>query len=227
MSPPPSESIVTKPVELTERINKLEKDFELLVDAIEESFSASCVSLEKILKSIKHIPRSLRKDLGTFFQDRGSSILNAQSKETLFFQLSFFWDYLNPGLLEFIVGRFGSEGDIALLKNYLKDLEQFQEHVKLGDYIQVKHAEISTHCQKITAIMGPGWEDKTLQDAIKYKHELAKVLEIQPFLARVQASSSSVAITFCLPHWIKVELKDELKQFLKANNVTKAYLKGM
>ena len=211
---------------LEDRITKLKEDFEDLVDTIEESFIENGVPLTKIQRSIKHIPVSLKRDLGDYFRDETSSILKADSIRSLFIILSYYWDYLNPGLLQFLVGRFGSETDIQLLSDYLEKLEQFRSSVKLGDFVQSRPSfnDISTcRYKKITTVMSQGWKEKTLQDAENFKNELAEECSIQPFLTRIHANRSSIALVFYLPPGFDVKM-EELGSFFKTRNVSKVYL---
>ena len=155
---------------LEDRIAKLKEDFEELVDSTEDSFIDN-VPLRKIQRSIKHIPVSLKRDLGDCFQNEVSKILNTPSVENLFIIMSYYWDYLNPGLLEFLVGRFGSKSDIQLLSVYLEKLFQFRSSVKLRDFVQNRPSfkDISTcRYNKIITIM-EDWEEKTLQEAENFK----------------------------------------------------------
>ena len=211
---------------LEDRIARLNKDFEDLVDTIEESLIENGVPLAKIQRSIKHIPVSLKRDLGDYFRDGASSILKADSIRSLFIVLSYYWDYLNPGLLEFLVGRFGSKSDIQLSSVYLEKLEQFRSSVKLGDFVQSKPSskDISTcRYKKIITIMGKGWEEKTLQEAEDFKNELAEEFSIQPFLTRIHANRSSIALVFYLPPGFEVKM-EELGSFFNTRNVSKFYL---
>ena len=213
---------------LEDRIARLEKDFEELVDLIEESFIDNRVSLIKVQKSIKHIPISLKMDLGEYFQDK---VISIQSMEGLFFFLSKFWDYLNPGLLEFLVGRFGSKSDIQLLSVYLKKLELFRSSVKLGDFVQSRPSfkDINTcRYKKITMVMGQSWKGKTLQDAENFKNELAEECSIQPFLTRIHANRSSIALVFYLPLWFEVKMEElAMGSFFKIRNVSEVNLDGV
>ena len=178
--------------------------------------------LKKVQNSIKHIPVSLKRDLGKCFRKES---LDAESINELFIILSCYWDYLNPGLLEFLVGRFGTNDDVVLLTTYLEKLEQFRSEVKLGEYVEKSgHRDISSsHYKAIVSIMGPGWEDKTLQDAENFKNELAEKSLIQPFLTRIHATRSSIAIVFYVPRWFEVK-KEKLEPFFRKQNVRKVYL---
>ena len=211
---------------LQERIVTLQEDFEELVDSIEESFIENSVSLINIQRSIKHIPVSLKRDLGDYFRNETSDILKADSIRSLFIILSYYWDYLNTGLLEFLVKKFGSDKDNQLLGAYLKKLGQFRCSVKLGEYVQSKHLFVDVsacHYKKIIATMGPGWEENTLQDAENFKIELAEECFVQPLLARIHANRSSVALIFYLPPWFEVRM-DQLEQFFRTKNIHKVHL---
>ena len=202
----------------------MEKDFEELVNSVEESFVDNEISLREVQKSLKHISVSLKRDLGKYFRKES---LEAESIEELFFTLSCYWDYLNPGLLEFLVGRFGSGSDIVLLNTYLTKLEQFRSEVKLGEYVKRRQRNISINGGKIykeiTAIMGHDWEEKTLQDAENYKNELADECHIQRVFGRIQVTRSSIALIFYVPHWFEVK-KEKLELFFREQNVRKVYL---
>lgn len=203
---------------LEEKIARLQKEFEDLVDSIENSFINNHVPLEKIQKAAKHIPISLKCDMGDFF--RNEQILKTTSMRELFFLLSTYWDYLNPGILSFLVGRFGSDTDVKLFIKYAEKLKQFRASVKLGEYVKAATpTEVNSHkFQKIISIMNPGWENQTLEDAEQYKIDFAKECRMQSFLAQVRVEESSIAIIFYLPPWIEVNMYD-LMPFFKRNGV--------
>ena len=211
---------------LEDRIARQAKEFDYLVNSIEDSFLENHVSLIDIKKSIKNIPISLKRDLGSYFRNEIPDILKAESLESIFVFLSYYWDYLNPGLLEYIVLTFGSDTDKQLLDTYLKKLEQFRQSVKLGEYVQSNRSFVDVSAcryQEIITIMGQGWEEKTLQDAENFKTELAKRCLIQPFLTRIHANRSSIALIFYLPLSFEI-IMEELEVFFKVMNVVKAHL---
>ena len=105
---------------LEDRIARQVKEFDHLVNSIEDSFIENRVSLIDIKKSIKNIPISLKRDLGSYFRKEIPEILKAETLESIFVFLSYYWDYLNTGLLEFLVDKFGSDNDKKLLDVYSK-----------------------------------------------------------------------------------------------------------
>ena len=159
-------------------------------------------------RSIKHIPISLKLQLGEYFIEHSSKIFKLDSIGAIFNLLSFFWDFLNPGLLDFIVGRFGSPKDISLMTAYLEELEIFRRRVRVGEFVRANCID-SVAChhyfyKRIITIMGDDWEEETLQDVENYKTELAVKLQFQPFLPQIHVRRSSIAIVFSIPHWIQI-----------------------
>ena len=70
---------------LEDKIGRMEKDFEELVNSVEESFVDNEISLREVQKSLKHISVSLKRDLGKYFRKES---LEAESIEELFLTLS-------------------------------------------------------------------------------------------------------------------------------------------
>ena len=205
----------------------MNKKFEELIETAEDSFVTHGVSVVKMQRSIKHIPVSLKLQLGEYFREHASMIFKADSIAVIFHSLSFFWDYLNPGLLNFIVGRFGSPEDIVSMGRYLEELEIFRKKVKVREFICANRLDSAAYdhhfYKRLVTIMGDDWEKKTLQDVEVYKMELAGELQIQPFLTLIHVQRSSIAIVFSIPHWIEIN-SVELEPFFLSKKVVKVCL---
>ena len=216
--------------ELEANIDQLQESFNDLVDSVESSFITTGVLLEKIQKSIKSIPVTLKLQLGECFKREAARFLKAESIEQIFFELSYFWDYLNPGLLRFLVNKFGSSDDKCSMKTYLQELSTFCQNVKIGDFIKASHAETNINnfiYTKMTMIMDQEWENKTLQDAKQFKIEVCNECHLpQSFTTRMCVQRSSVAIVFYLPCQIEICLED-LKPLLQRNKVAKVYVENV
>ena len=193
------------------------------MDTVEESFIENNVPYERIQKLIKHTPITL-KNVNNYFDQLTSKIFKAESVKMLFVLLSNFWDYLNPGLFEFIVGRFGSEVDIQILNQYLGTLQIFRKNVALRDFVKfaLPHSSASSvykdfNYKEIVSFMGEVWEQKTLQDAEELKHELCSDYKLlQMFLLRFKVASSSIAIIFYFPDQVEINM-EELEPFFDRN----------
>ena len=204
-------------------VEEMERKFEDLVEAIEESFLERGVSVVNMQRSIKHMRMSLKRQLADCFYEYVSHIFKLDSIEKMFAFFSSSWDYLNPGLLEFIVGKFGSENDIDLMRTYLSRLEVFRKAVKLGQFVHTRsRTRRHSFYQNIVSVMGDNWEEKSLQDLENYKNGFANELELQRYLTLIDAERSSIAIVFSIPHWIQINF-EQLEPFFRSNGAIKVY----
>ncbi len=200
------------------------------MDSLEDYLLESKVSVNKLQSAIKHIPISLRSQLGEYFQEQTSKIFKMDSVRALVLLLSQFWYYLSPGLLTYFVGRFGSEDNIRSMEEYLSELEEFRKKVKISEYLQAvsSQKDLCSHrfYKKIVTQMGPDWEKETLQDVEEYINEFFEELCIQNFLARFQVIRSSIAIVFSIPHWMQINFV-KLEPFFHYKGVVKVYLNDL
>lgn len=211
---------------LEQKISELEDKYEELVNLIEKSLQVNDV--KKLQNSIKHIPASLHDQLGEYFHQQVFAIFKTNSIQELFVLLSRFWDYLNPGLLEFIVGRFGSPQDISCMTAYLEDLGNFRATVKVKDYICTRQANKTIDynvftLQRIIFIMNDkDWEDKTLQDVEDYKIELSQEFHLQSFLPLMHVRRHSIALVFRVPKWIEINIMEH-EEFISRHQIIQVY----
>ena len=84
------------------------------------------VPLVKLQRYSCHLPVSLKGQFGQLLEDRTSRIWNAKTVGELFTILSYFWDYLHPDLLHYLVKRFGIEQTIDLMSGYVDELSKFR-----------------------------------------------------------------------------------------------------
>lgn len=224
----PTKELSSEPGKLEDAIVELEKRFDDLVDLIEKSFVTSNIPLDKMLRSLKRIPVTLKRLLGDSFCDQSFKILKTKCIEELFIRLSYYWDYLNPGLLHFLVKQFGSESDKTLMMAYFNELRSFRSSVTIGEFLKIRPTETTTHIlhqyKKITIKMSDDWEQKTLEDVEQFKIELCNECHLpQHFLTTTRMHHSSIAIIIYLPKEMDVTV-DEMKDLFKKSEVTKVFL---
>ncbi len=204
--------------------------FKNIVQCLEDYLQESKVSVLELQKEIKNIPLSSRFQLGKYYRDQTSKIFRTESILELIECLSWLWDYLNPGLLEYFVKEFGSDENKRLMNDYLRELKEFRRRVKISDYLRAvpRHDDVYSHqfLQKIITQMGKDWEKETLQDMEEYKIGLSEKLYIQTFLLHAQPIHSSIAIVFSIPHWMRIDFV-KLKPFFHHKGVIKVYLNDL
>ena len=205
----------------------MRESFEKLVEEIEESFLERNIPIDKVKRSIKHIPISYKIQFGSFFCEQTAKIQKADSIERIFFLLSYFWDYLNPAVLVHFVERLGSQGDQQLATEYLGELRTFREKVKVGEYVRVSRTEqLADHYlfyKEVITIMGDDWEKETLQDVEDYKIDFCTKISLHPFLTRVHVKRSSIAIVISIPRCEQIKC-EEVEPFFRSKGVLKVRL---
>lgn len=217
-----------EPSSLGAKIAGMKGKFKCLVQLMQDSFIRQThISLKGIKESLKNIPLTRKIQLGEHFEEKGYMLLIASTIEQFFFQASFFWDYLNPGLLNFLVTEFGSTDDKMQMTGYCSDLKIFRSSVKLCDFVKdVSYTDddylILYQYKKLITVMSDS-EKITLEDAERFKIELLSECQLpQAYITRVREKRSSIAIVFYLPNKMDLNI-DELKPLFHRNGVIKVY----
>ena len=217
-----------------EDIARMEKDFDNLLDKTEKSFLNNEVSVIDIKRSIKCIPLTLKTLLGDCFRNQAASFWKSEGIEELFFQLSYFWDYLNPELLCFFIKKFGSSNlDLKASKDkYLQELDRFRKGMKICEFIaaascaEANELRVSFYSHIVT-VMDDTWNERTLQDVEEYRKEFCNDCRFpQSFFTKVRIQRSSIAIVFYFPRKSELNI-EELKPIFKRRNVVKVLLENI
>ena len=159
-----SEHEVAAPqLEILKDNEELKKKFDKVVQVVQISFIKRNVNLHEILLSLHFIKSHEEKEM---VKNHFRELLQVQSLHVLFFTFSDIWDYIHPGLLEFIVQRFGTTSDRNIVEEYKEDLKEYRRSVKLGDFAKIckKIAYPPLDNKELSVILGEDWRYKTLQD---------------------------------------------------------------
>ena len=139
-SQPPTDQLEgaqVQPLSLEEEIKQFEEKFEDLVDYVLSAFKRGGVSLPRVLKCLRQLPVSLKRQFGEFLQSQAARLSRVSSIDELFFILSPYWDFLNPSLLAHLAYRFGDDETIRLVDEYLAELREFRMHTKINNFIDM------------------------------------------------------------------------------------------
>jgi len=151
-------------------------------------------------------------------------LLEAQSLEMLFFSFSEIWDYIHPGLLQFIIESHGTASDKERIEEYIMDLEKYRGGVKLEDFVKIICRRPNPQYNKnLSATVGENWRNKTLQDLEDIRLEMADTAKCDRLLFRALPKQSNFTIVFSMPSWVQLNVVD-LYQFLSTIGATKVYL---
>ncbi len=213
--------------DLRKRMEDLEKNFFEVVQDIENSFREKKLSVSDIKSSLKFIPEHEKYYLEKKPEIR-SDIFIAKSLEELFYILSRIWDYLHPGLLQFVVKKFGSDEDKVRVETYLRELNHFRVKTKLGEFLKTTYNRQKSRTlfgKTLSTTMGDTWEEKTLQDMEDYRVQFAEEVNCELFLVKSFPFRSSVTIAFNIPCWIQLNLV-KLYPILSSYGAVKVCLNG-
>ena len=206
---------------LKKKDENIQQKFKEVVQAVQKSFSEREVNLSEILSSLQFIQCPEEKQI---IKPEYEDLSKIQSLHMLFFSLSFIWDYIHPGLLEFIVESFGTNTDKSRVKEYMVALEKYRESVKLGEFVKIISKRPNPRFNKqLSVIVGEDWRNKTLQDLEDVRLQFAETSKCDRLLLRALPKQSHFTIVFSMPSWVQLNLV-EMYPVLSTIGATKVYL---
>ena len=207
--------------ELKKENETLEKKFDEIVEVVQTSFIERDIKFNKILSSLLFIKCPEEKQM----VKEQFNLFEAQSLPVLFFNFSEIWDYIHPGLLEFIVEKFGTAGDKNVVREYKEDLKKYRGSVKLGEFVKIicKKTNPPLFNKELSMQVGEDWRHKTLQDLEDVRLQVADKSKCDRLLFRALPKQSHFTIVFSMPSWIQLNLV-ELYPVLSTIGATKVYL---
>ena len=202
--------------ELRKKDDNLEKIFKDILKVVQESFIENKTKFNKVLPSLKFIEHH---------EEQFRCLLHDQSWNKLFFTFSDIWDYIHPGLLEFVVEGFGTTIDKNIVKKYKVDLEKYRGNVKLGEFVKIicKRPKLPLFNKELSMHVSEDWRHKTLQDLEDVRLQFADKTKCDHLLLRALPKQSHFTIVFSMPSWVQLNLVD-LDPFLSTVGATKVYL---
>ena len=208
--------------DLKKNDESMQQKFREVVQAVQKSLSESKVNLSDILSSLQFIQCPEEKQL---IEPKYEDLNKVQSLHMLFFSLSYIWNYLHPGLLEFIVESFGTDNDKSRVKEYMVALEKYRGSVKLGEFVKIicKKTKPQQFNKELSVQVGEDWRHKTLQDLEDVRLQIADKAKFNNLLFRTSPRQSHFTIVFSMPSWIQLNLVD-LYPVLSSIGATKVYL---
>ena len=200
---------------------EIEDAFLDIVVNVQEYFEKN-VPLVKLQQYSCHLPVNLMGSFGQLFEHKEPQIWNAETVRELFRILKYFWDYLHPDLLRYLVGRFGTEKLMALMSGYVDELSKFRKKIKIADYIGERRINlVADDYTPIIAIFGDEWCEKTLADLEEVRCDFSKKFSFLRLLPKMNALKyDSIAVIFSVPKSVQFN-NDELCEFFRSYDVLK------
>ena len=128
------------------------------------------------LARFTYLPVSSRLQHRSFIKKNLTHVRNPVTFEKIWSILNLYWDFLNYGLLEHVINKFGSENLKHQMQDYLDELSTFKRRTRLCDFIDSwpckDDGPPEEELRKLVAKMHHKWTECTLQDVESFKTAL-------------------------------------------------------
>ena len=213
----------SQPQSLTikKEIDELKKKYETLTSDVLNAFKRGKLSVEDIMQHIRQLPDPLKQQCRKFILDQASSLSRASSIEEIFLILSFYWDFLNPGLLVHLTDRFDQAK--TLVDKYMKDLRGFQKRTKLKDLINVLTSPARPNSDQIVMVLKDKWKERSLEDFEEFRDKMSlKQRLMMRFDGIIEGCRAAI---FTTPKAVDLELEN-LHEFFQEHQILRVFLNG-
>ena len=213
-----------------------------MVTTTQEVVTRKAPSINEFRTAITLLPASIKREQQQYLRDHLKYIYNADSIDEIFGYLNLqVWNYLNFGLLERIVAKYGDPTTKEMMDEYKASVQSFRKDTLLHVFLE---AQPGGKCPEISPSL-----KKNLQD-IKFKHhslsshssledvecirlKLARELALPDFVvALTRIELGSISLVWTLPASLTAVLKDKLKnesfhlQFIQWAGVVEVTIAG-
>ena len=183
------------------RIQLLEERYSTVVNATQEVVTRKAPTLKEFRTAITLLPTltSVKREQQQYLQDHLTYIYKAESIDEIFGYLNLqVWNYLNFGLLECIVAKYGDPTTKEMMEEYRASVQSFRKDTLLHVFLE---AQPGGKCPEISPIL-----KKNLQD-VKFKHHS---LSSHSSLEDVECIRLKLACELALPEFAVVLKRIEL-----------------
>ena len=222
------------PRNLLDEIHELERQYDDLVDEVEQRLTTAGTDLSVIKKRIIRLPVSMKYSHWELLQPEATTAIESTTSIRGLFTLlhNHHWDFLNCELLCHIVDRFGDRKNKESKEKYLDELRRFRTKTKLKALIPwtgTRYAKILPVEKELVLIMGEEWRERTLEDLEQFRIELSHRCLVHSYAVQIRKGEpGSIAVTFAVP--ISVEIAalclQDLLEFLKQHDVLRIMADG-
>ena len=219
---------------LEDEIHGLEEEFDSLVgqaaDDIENAIKDGKVKLSRVQRSITRLPVSLRHLHIKFLQGKLSAINKAETINEVVSILDLYWDFMNCGLLEQLVNRFGSMEAQLRMGRYLKRLKEFRTRTTVREFTDKWTGDIPSNLAEFVLEMGEEWMDRRLEAVEELRTRVSRQCSFNEYaLPLKKGSHNSVILCFALQcsFPMSAEILQPARQFLQEQGVLRVFFKGV
>ena len=209
----PSEELVPDR-DITESVYQLQMRFICIQNRFLQSGNGTGVTLEQLQTCISTLP--------SFTSDTPQLLLEATSVNLFTHHLKKYCCALNPDILVGLIEVLGDVETKTMIKEYNRDLRDFECKTKLKDFIGNYNRPTPPDYKEVELKLGDNWGEKTLADVKLINAQISR----RSWLVKM-VSIGSVYVTFTIPQMEDVELDDHLKDYLQSQCVLQILVRGL
>ena len=213
-------------------IREFEKEFHDLADQaaddIEQSIKEGKAKLSRVKSTVTRLPVSLRHHHIKFLAGKLSAIDKAETVNALFSILDLYWDFMNCGLLELLIDKFGSEETQQRMEGYLTRLKDFRMRTTVREFTGKWTRNIPSNLSAFKMEVGDGWLDKTLEAVEEFKTEFSRLCSFENYaLPLIESSRNSVILCWGLQRSFSMsaEFLEPARRFFQKQGVLRVIFK--
>ena len=209
-----NEEVISDNINVTESIHQLQMQFICVQNRFLQSGTGTGVSLEQLQTCVSTLP--------AFATDSPQVLLEASSVNRFTHSLKEYCCALNPDILEGLIEVLGDVETKFMMKQYIKDLHDFQSRTKLKDFIGNYNGPTPPKFKEVQLKLGDNWREKTLADIKLLNSQMSR----QSWLMKA-VSERSIYVSFMIPKVDDLEMGVHLRAYLQTQGVLQILVRGL
>ena len=180
------------------------------------------------LSRVTYLPVSVRPQHRSFIEEKLMNIPPPETFAKIWSILNLYWDFLNYGLLEHVIGQCGSKDLKQQMQSYILELSTFKQTTRLCDFIKSwpcrDDGPPEDRLKKVVVKMNREWSQCTLQDVESFMKALVHKFFLPEFDILLQkAERGCVCVTWLTSPSLATLLQQNLAnietEFFKKHNI--------
>ena len=204
--------LATTTEEVKKMISVLDEMFDSLKENVQQSLEKRVVPVKKIANALTSLSADYDDHHRMFLQSKVPELFTAVDHSVLFGHMNFHWNYLDPSLLNHLVGKFGLKEVKDEMEAYKSHLRQFRMKTPLRLFCLAhkrKRVRLSPAFQEVVAEFSwPEEHEITLEEVEQFRQEFAGNFNLHDFaMMLVEVRPGSFFVTWVIPQSIVEEMK--------------------
>ena len=204
--------LATTTDEVKKMIAVLDEMFESLKENVQQSLEKRVIPVKKIANALTSLSADYDDHRRMFLKSNVTELYTSVNHSVLFGHMNFHWNYLDPSLLNHLVGKFGLKEVKDEMEAYKSHLRQFRMKTPLRLFCLVrkrKRVRLSPGFQEVVAEFSwPKEHEITLEEVEQFRQEFASNFNLRDFaMMLVEVRPGSFIITWVVPQSIVEEMK--------------------